>query len=162
MTGQSASAVCNLVTTSVRTPVKPMWSCGDVLGSVGRLVSVQRREQTNARLSERREIGDAVTCGDLNATAWREAKTLLQLSAMVANVSTMACFALPFFVVFSSSVSTSPSLLSSSSPLASSPSFAHYVMEQAITFRISPVSDSLLRITESVSNGRRRTALRGV
>ena len=41
-----------------------------------------------------------MTCGDLPATAWRKAKTSLQLSAMVANVSGVTCFALPFFINF--------------------------------------------------------------
>ena len=99
------------------------------------------------------------------ATAWRKAKTSSQLSAMVVKVSMVACFALPFFVVFFSSASMLPSifLLSSlSSPLESSPSFAHSVMEKEKTFRSSPVSNSLLSITASVRNGGRRTALRGV
>ena len=38
---RSASAVCNLVNTSVKTTVRPMWSCGTGLGSVGRLMFVQ-------------------------------------------------------------------------------------------------------------------------
>ena len=83
------------------------------------------------------------------------------------NVLAVACFALPFFVVFLSSASPPPSLSSSllslsSSPLVSSPSFSHSVMKQAKIFRISPPSNSPLRIAASVSNGRRRTVLRGV
>ena len=83
-----------------------------------------------ARLSARRESGTAVTRGDLTVTAWRKAKTLSKLSAIMANVSAVAYFALPFFVVFSSSASMPPSFsLSLSSPLALSPSFVHSVME---------------------------------
>ena len=74
----------------------------------------------------------------------------------------MACFVLPFIVVFSSSASTPPLLSSLSSLPASSPSFAHTVMERAKVFRISTASDYLLMIVASVRNGGRRTALRGV
>ena len=41
--GQSGSAVCNLVATLDRMPVRPMWSCGVGLGGVGRLMSIQQR-----------------------------------------------------------------------------------------------------------------------
>ena len=41
-TGRSDSTVCNRVATSVRTPLRPVWSCGAGLGGVGRLASVQR------------------------------------------------------------------------------------------------------------------------
>ena len=113
----------------------------------------------------KRESGATVTRGDLTATAWRKAKKLSQLYAMVANVSAMACFSLPFFIIFSSSAST-PTLLSSLlslySPLASLPSFAHYMMEQEKIFRSSPTSDPLLRIAAYARNGERRTALHGV
>ena len=164
-TGRSASVVCNQVATSVRTPVIPMWSCGSGLGNVGRLRSAQQRSQTHARLSVRRESGAAMTHGDFTAMTWRNSKTLSQSSAMVFNVSAVACFALPGFAVFLSSalmVTTLSSSLSSSAPLEFSPSFAHSVMEQAKIFRRSPASDSPWRIAASVRNGGRRTALCGV
>ena len=50
-TGRSASAVCNRVAMSVRTPVRPRWSCGAGLRGLGRLTYVQRWNQTRARLS---------------------------------------------------------------------------------------------------------------
>ena len=53
--GWSASAVCNMVVTSVKNPMAPMWSCGAGLGSVGRLVSVQQQVQTHALLRTKRE-----------------------------------------------------------------------------------------------------------
>ena len=160
-TGRSASTVCNLVATSAKTPMGPMWSCGAGLGGVGRLMSVQQRNQTRARLSARRESGDTVTHGDLTATAWRKAKTSSHLSAMVVNVSAVACFALPFFVIFLSSASTPPSISSSSSspPLSFSPSFAHSVIETEKIFRSSPASDYMLRIAASVRNAGRRTLI---
>ena len=89
-TGRSDSAVCNLVATSFRTPVRPMWYFVYGLGGVGRLMSIQQRNQTRARLSALREIGNVVTRGDLNAISWRKAKTSSQSSAMVTNVSTVA------------------------------------------------------------------------
>ena len=48
---RSASVVCNRVATSVRTPVRPRWYFGAGLGSVGRLTSIQRWNQTRVRLS---------------------------------------------------------------------------------------------------------------
>ena len=46
-----------------------------------------------------------MTRGDLTATAWRKSKTLSQLSAMVVNVSAVACFNLPgLSVLFSSAL----------------------------------------------------------
>ena len=125
-TRHSASMVCNLVATLVRTPVIPMWYCGAVLGGVGRLMSVQLRKQTRACLSARRKNRATMNRRYLTATDWRKAKTSLQLSVMVANVSAVANFALPVFVFFSSSAFTPPLLsssLSSSSPLAVSPFF---------------------------------------
>ena len=107
-----------------------------------------------------------MTRGDLTATAWRKAKTLLQLSEMVPNVLAVVCFALPFFIIFSSSASTPPLLLSSlsllSSPMTFPPSFDYSVMERAKIFRSSPASNSPLWIAASVRNGGRTTALRGV
>ena len=78
--------MCNQAATLIRNPVRPIWSCGTGLGGVGRLTSVQRRNQTRAGLSARRENGAAMTHGDLTETAWRKAKTLSQLSAMVVNI----------------------------------------------------------------------------
>ena len=80
-----------------------------------------------------------MTRGDFTATAWRKAKTSLELYAMVFNVSMVACFALSGFVVFSSyayMVTSLASLLSSSSPLTFFPSFTHSVMEQAKIFSV--------------------------
>ena len=90
MTGWSASTVRKLVATSVRTPVRPMWSCGSGLGRARRLLSVQRWNQTRVRLSTQREIGSAVTRGYFTETAWIKAKPLLQSTEMVANVSVVA------------------------------------------------------------------------
>ena len=120
MTGRRASTVCNLVATSVKTTVRPVWFCGTGLGGVGRLVSIHQQNQARVRLSARRESGATMTHGDLNVTAWRNAKTSSQLSAMVANLSAVVCFVFPVFVVFSPSTSTPPSLslLSLLSPLS--------------------------------------------
>ena len=41
--GRIASAVYNRVATSVRMPVRSMWSCGSGLGGVGRLTSIQQQ-----------------------------------------------------------------------------------------------------------------------
>ena len=92
-TGRSASALCIRVTTSVRTPVRPRWSCGAGVGRFGRLTSVHRCNQTRAHLYARKESGAARTRGDLTATACRNARTSSQLSAMVANVLTAAVLA---------------------------------------------------------------------
>ena len=118
---RSASAVCNLVAMLVKTPVRPMWSCADGLGGIGRLVSVQRQNQTRAHLPAQRESGAAVTHGDSTETAWMNSKTLLKLSVVLANVSVLACFVLPIFIVFLSSASTPPALSSSSSLSSFSP-----------------------------------------
>ena len=138
--GWSASAVYKLFATSIKTTVRPVWSCGTGLGDVVRLVSSHLRNQTRARLSAQRESGAKVTCGDLTVKAWRKAKTASQSSAMVANVLAVACFVLPIFVVLYSSNSTPPSLLlllsSSSSPLSSPPSSALSVTERVKIFRI--------------------------
>ena len=56
-TGQRAPAVCNLVATLVRTPVRPMWSCGAGLGGVGRLMSIQQRNQTRVLVRTKGEWG---------------------------------------------------------------------------------------------------------
>ena len=117
------------------------------------------------RLSARRKSGAAVTRGDLTMMAWRKAKTSSKSSVMVANVLAVACFALPFFFLFSSSDSTPLSLSfysSLSSLLDFSPSFAHSVIEQAKIFKSLPTSDSPLRIAASVNNFVSRTALRVV
>ena len=95
-----------------------------------------------------------MTRGELTTTAWRKSKTSPKSSVMVVNVLAVACFALPGFAVFSSSalmVITLSSSLSSFSPLAFYPSFAHYVMEQAKIFKSLPASDSLWRIAASAS-----------
>ena len=144
-TGWSASVVCNRFATSVRTPVRPMWSCGAGLGVVGRMMYVQRRNQTRARFSARRESESAMNHEDLTAMAWRKVKTLPQSSVMVVNISAVACFALPGFADFSSSASMVMTLSSSflsSAFLVFSPSFAHSVMERAKLFRRLPASDS--------------------
>ena len=164
-TEMSASEVCNWVAMSFSTPMRPMWSCGAGLGGVGRLTSVQRQNQTRARLSAQRKSGSAMTHGDLTATAWRKATTSSQFSMMVVNVLAVACFASPGFVVFSSYASMVTSLSSSffsSTLLTFSPSFAHSVIEQAEIFRRSPASDSPQRVAASIRNDGRRTALCGV
>ena len=99
--GRRFSAVFSFVATSVKTPVRPMWSFGAGLGGVVRLVSVQLIEpDARTLVHSKRESGEAVTCGDLTATAWRKPKTLSQSSMMVTNVSAVACFIFPIFVVF--------------------------------------------------------------
>ena len=62
--GQSASAVCNLVSTSFKMSVRPVWYCNTGLGGVGRLVSAHQWNQTLARLSSQRESVAVVTGGD--------------------------------------------------------------------------------------------------
>ena len=158
--GRSDSTVCSLVSTSAKTPVRPMWSYEAGLGGMVRLVSVHRQKQTRVRLSARREIGAAVTRGELTVADWRKTKTSSQFYAMVTNILAVACFMLPVFVVFSPSFSF---LLSSlSSPPTSSPSYALSVTERAKNFRRSPATESLLSIMASVSNGGGRAALRGI
>ena len=142
-----------------------MWSCGAGLGGVGRLTSDQRWNQTHARLSAQRESGYEMTYRDLTATAWRKAKTLSQSSVMVANISAAACFALPGFAEFVSSVLmmiTLLTLLSSSASLVVSSSFAYSMMERAEIFRSSSASDYPWWMVASVKNGGRRTELLGV
>ena len=164
-TGRSASSICSRVTTLVSMRVRPRWSCGAGVDSFGRFASVRRWNQTCARLSARREGGATRTRGDFMATACKNAKTLLQLSAIVANVlattvSAEACFAIP--VVLASTASIVTTILSSLASLAlleESASDAHSVMERAKIFRSLPASDSPWRIAASVKNGGRRTAL---
>ena len=62
-TGRRASDMCSRVATSVRTSVRPMWSCGAGVGGFGRCMSVQHRNQTRAHLSTQRESGSAITRG---------------------------------------------------------------------------------------------------
>ena len=76
-----------------------------------------------------------MTRGYLTATAWRKAKTLLQSSVMVANVSAAAvsaenCFALPGFAFASpaSMVMTLLLALALSTLLVESTYFAHSMM----------------------------------
>ena len=87
MTGRSDSVVCNLVAVSLKTPVRPMWYCGEVLVGVVRFVSDHRQKQTSICFSAQRESGAAMTRGDLTVTAWKKSKTSSQLSVMVANIS---------------------------------------------------------------------------
>ena len=56
-TGRSAYAVCNRVTTSVRTPVRPRWSCGAGLGGLGRLTSVHSWNQTRVLVRAKGDWG---------------------------------------------------------------------------------------------------------
>ena len=67
--GWSASLFFNLVVTSLKTPVRPVWSCGVVLDKVGRLISDHRRNQTRTRLYVQRDNGEAMTSGNFTATA---------------------------------------------------------------------------------------------
>ena len=185
-TGWSASAVCSQVATSIRISVRPRWSCGAGMGGFGRFTSVHCWNHTRARLSAQRESGAAITQGDLTATACRNAKTLSQLSAMVANVLEAAvlaeaCFALPGFFVsaaavsaeacfalpgfFSSAASIVTTLLSSLDSLASlegSASNDHSMMDQDKTFRSLPAYESPWRMVAFVKNDRRRTAFQEV
>ena len=78
-TGRSASDICSWVATSVRTSVRPRWSCGAGVGGFGRFTSVHCWNQTRACLSAQRENGAARTRGDLTATACRNAKTSSQI-----------------------------------------------------------------------------------
>ena len=73
-------------------------------------MSVQRRNQTRARLSAQIQSGVTVTRGKLTETAYRKAKKLSQLSVILANVSVVACFVFPIFIVCLSSASTLPLL----------------------------------------------------
>ena len=82
--------MCNLLSTSFKTPVRPMWYCGAGLVGVERLVYGQQLNQTRVRLFAQRESGPTVTRGDLTVTVWRKAKNLLQSSEMGANVSVVA------------------------------------------------------------------------
>ena len=50
-TRRSASEECNLVATSLNTPVRSVWFCEAVLDGMGRMVSYHRRKHTCARLS---------------------------------------------------------------------------------------------------------------
>ena len=113
--GRSASAVCSRVATSVRTSVRPRWSCGAGVGGFCRFTSVHSCNQTRACLSTRRESGAARTRGYLTVAAWRKAKTSLQSSAMEANFSAAAvlaeaCLALPGFFALAAAVWWRPAL----------------------------------------------------
>ena len=68
MTGRSASAVFSLATTSLKMPVRPVWSRGNGLGGMERLVSAHLHKQTRVHLSARRKSGAAVNSVDLTAT----------------------------------------------------------------------------------------------
>ena len=97
--GRSASAVCNLVATSVRTPVRRMCSCGVGLGGVGRLMYYQRQNQTRAFVRTEGEW----KCEDswsFDYDGLEEGKDVIFLSAMVANVLAVACFTLLFLSSF--------------------------------------------------------------
>ena len=185
-TGRSASSVCIRVATSVRTSVRPRWYCGAGVGSFVRFTYVHHWNQTRARLSAQRESGAARTRGYLTATAWREAKTSLQLSVMEANVlaaavleeacfvllgffasamavSEEACFVLPgFFASGASTLTTLSSSLASSASLGGAAYDAHSVMERAKIFSRSFASNSLWRMEVSVKNGGSTTALQDV
>ena len=162
-TGQSASAFCNLVATLLKTPVRPVWSCGEFLADTDRLILYHRQNQTRTCLSTQRDSGSAMTSGDFTATSWRNSKTLLQLSEMVANISAVAFFLFPVFLFVSSSASLSYSLLLLSlSPLLSSSSSDIAVMECAKILRRFSMEVSPSSITASVKNVGRGAALRGV
>ena len=99
-TVRSYLSVCSRVATSVRTPVRPRWSCGDGVGGLGMFTSVHSWNQTRVRLSAQRQSGAGMNHGDLIATAWRNSKTSSQLSVIVVNVSVVAYFPLPDFIIF--------------------------------------------------------------
>ena len=164
--GGSTSAVCNLVVTSLKTPLRPVWSCGTVLCGVVRLVSDHRRNQMRMSLSAQRESGAAVNCGDLTATSWKKSKTSSQLSVLVTNVSAVACLFFTVFFFLSSYYSLYLSLLSFSlsfsSPPSSPPSSALSMTEQAKILRGYPVSVPPSRIDAFVRNYKRKTALRRI
>ena len=144
-TGRSASDLCSRVATSVRTLVKTRLSCGAGVGGLGRFTSIHRWNQTRARLSAQRDSGAARTRGYLTATSFRNAKTSLQSSEMVDNVSAAAVsaeayFASPGFSLASTAsiVMTLLSLLASSASLEESASDSHSVMERAKILRSLP------------------------
>ena len=86
--------------------MEPDWA------EMGRLASIERWNQSRARLSARRESGAAMNRLDLTATAWRNTKTSSQSSAIVVNISAAAGFALLGFAFTSSaSMATTLSLL---------------------------------------------------
>ena len=105
--GRSSSTVCNLVATSVNTPVRPVRSCRTVLGYMEKLVLFHQQNQTHTHFYAQRESGATVTQGDFTAMAWKKAKTLSQFSAIVTNVSVLSFF---FFTVLFSCVSLTPCL----------------------------------------------------
>ena len=133
------------------------------MADVGRFISDHRRNQTRTRLYARRDGEATMNRGDLTTTDWRKAKTLPQSSVMVANVSAMAFFFfhILFFVYYSASLSYFL-YFSFSSSLSSSPSSDLSVMERAKILKSSSAVVSPSRISASVKNGRRRTALIGV
>ena len=68
MTGRSDSVFFKLVAMLLKTLVKHVWSCGEFLASVGRLLPDHCQNQTHARLSARRDNGAEMTRGELTAT----------------------------------------------------------------------------------------------
>ena len=78
--------VGNLVGQDARETHVVLWGRLGRQGGGRGVMSFQRRNQTRACLYAKRESGASVTRGDLTVAAWRKSKTLLQLSAMVANV----------------------------------------------------------------------------
>ena len=116
-----------------------------------------------------RESGAARTQGDLMAKAWRKARTLLQSSVMVANISAEAVLVEDYFALSGFALASAASivtvlslLLAASASLEESASNAHSVMERAKILRSSPASDLPWRIVASVRNGGKRIVLRGV
>ena len=67
--GWSAYIFFNFVVMSLKTPVRPVWSCGAFLDDAGRLISYHRRNQTRTRLYVQRDNGAAMTRGNFTATA---------------------------------------------------------------------------------------------
>ena len=78
--GQRVSAVCIRVKTSVRTSVRPMWSCGSGVGGFGRCTSIHLWNHTRARLSAQRESGAAITRGEFYCDSLKEGQYIVAIN----------------------------------------------------------------------------------
>ena len=67
-----------------------MWYCGGALVGGGILLPDHRQNQTRMRLSAQSDISTAIVRGDFTAKYWRKAKTLLQFSEILANISELS------------------------------------------------------------------------
>ena len=115
------------------------------------------RNQKRASLSAQRNSGVAMICGDFTMTAWKKAKTLLLLAAMVAKVSELYfALSLPLCSISSPSIGKSSSSSFTNLSFSSSTKFA--AMHFADNFNRFATVVFLSNMASSVRNGGRSTA----